>query len=96
MYVDLGAKRLLAGEQCTRKIAVEIKSFVSPSEMADLKDAIGGLIMYRAVINRLEPERTLYLAIRDSIFITLFEEPIGTLLMETENLKLRCVPKVIS
>ena len=88
MYVDLGAKQLLAAEQGTKKIAVEIKSFVSPSEMADLKDAIGGFIMYRAVIRRLEPERTLYLAIRDSVFITLFEEPIGTLLIESEELKL--------
>ncbi|MEH1867876.1 MAG: element excision factor XisH family protein [Nostoc sp.] len=50
MYVDLGAKQLLAAEQGCKKIAVEIKSFVSPSEMADLKDAIGGFIMYRAVI----------------------------------------------
>jgi hypothetical protein len=40
MYVDLGAKQLLAAEQGSKKIAVEIKSFVSPSEMADLKDAI--------------------------------------------------------
>jgi len=82
------AKQLLAAEQGSKKIAVEIKSFVSPSEMADLKDAIGGFIMYRAVIHRLEPERTLYLAVRDSVFTALFEEPIGTLLIETENLKL--------
>jgi len=88
MYVDLGAKQLLAAEQGTKKIAVEIKSFVSPSEMADLKDAIGGFIMYRAVIQRIEPQRTLYLAVRDSVFTALFEEPIGTPLIETENLKL--------
>ncbi|MCC5601505.1 XisH family protein [Nostoc favosum] len=88
MYVDLGAKQLLAAEQGSKKIAVEIKSFVSPSEMADLKDAIGGFIMYRAVIDRLEPKRILYLAVRDSVFTALFEEPIGTLLIETENLKL--------
>lgn len=44
--------------------------------------------MYRAVIQRLEPKRTLYLAVRDSVFTTLFEEPIGKLLIETENLKL--------
>ena len=88
MYVDLGAKQLLAAEQGSKKIAVEIKSFVSPSEMADLKDAIGGFIMYRAVIHRLQPKRTLYLAVRDSVFTALFEEPIGTLLIETENLKL--------
>lgn len=88
MYVDLGAKQLLAAEQGSKKIAVEIKSFVSPSEMADLKDAIGGFIIYPAVIHCLEPERTLYLAVRDSVFTALFEEPIGTLLRETENLKL--------
>ncbi|MHC5735640.1 XisH family protein [Nostoc sp.] len=88
MYVDLGAKQLLAAEQGTKKIAVEIKSFVSPSEMADLKDAIGGFILYRAVISRLEPDRILYLAVRDNVFTALFEEPIGTLLIESENLNL--------
>ncbi|MEH1997351.1 XisH family protein [Nostoc sp.] len=88
LYVDLGAKQLLAAEQGSKKIAVKIKSFVSPSEMADLKDAVGGFIMYRAVIHRLEPKRTLYLAVRDSVFTALFEEPIGKLLRETENLKL--------
>ncbi len=88
MYVDLGAQQLLAAEQGNKKIAVEIKSFVSPSEMQDLKDAIGGFVMYRAVIGRLEPERTLYLAVRDNVFTALFEEPIGKLLIETANLYL--------
>jgi hypothetical protein len=88
MYVDLGAKQLLAAEQGTRKIAVEIKSFVSPSEMADLKDAIGGFVLYRAVINRLEPDRMLYLGVRDAVFTDLFEEPIGKLLIESENVNL--------
>ena len=88
MYVDLGAKQLLAAEQGTRKIAVEIKSFVSPSEMADLKDAIGGFVLYRAVMSRLEPDRILYLGVRDTVFTDLFEEPIGKLLRESENLNL--------
>ncbi|MEC4819947.1 MAG: XisH family protein [Scytonema sp. PMC 1069.18] len=88
MYVDLGAQQLLAAEQGNKKIAVEIKSFVSPSEMKDLKDAIGGFVMYRAVIKRIEPERTLYLAVRDNVFTALFEEPIGKLLIETENIYL--------
>jgi XisH protein len=44
MYVDLGAKQLLAAEQGTRKIAVEIKSFVSPSEMADLRGCLKSII----------------------------------------------------
>jgi hypothetical protein len=88
MYVDLGAQQLLAAEQGTRKIAVEIKSFVSASEIADLKNAIGGFVLYRAVMNRLEPDRTLYLGVRDAVFTDLFEEPIGKLLIETENVYL--------
>lgn len=88
MYVDLGAQRLLAAEQGNKKIAVEIQSFVSPSEMEDLKYAMGGFVTYRAVIQRLEPERTLYLAVRDNVFTALFEEPIGKLLIESENLYL--------
>ncbi len=35
MYVDLGAEQLLAANKADRKIAVEIKSFTSPSEMSD-------------------------------------------------------------
>ncbi len=85
MYVDLGATRLLAAEQANQKIAVEIKSFISPSEIQDLKDAIGGFVMYRAVIRRIEPERILYLAVSNSVFTALFEEPIGKLLIDSEN-----------
>jgi hypothetical protein len=88
MYVDLGAKQLLAAEQGTKKIAVEIKSFVSPSEIADLKGAIGGFVLYRALMSRLEPDRILYLGIRDAIFTALFKELIGKLLMESVNVNL--------
>jgi hypothetical protein len=41
MYVDLGAEQLIAAEKDLRKIAVEVKSFLGPSEMADLERAIG-------------------------------------------------------
>lgn len=88
MYVDLGAEQLLAAEQAGRKIAVEIKSFVSSSEMVDLRDAVGQFVMYRAVLRQLQPDRTLYLAVRDITFNSLFEEPIGKLLIESENLNI--------
>ncbi len=39
LYIDLGAQKLLAAEKQEQKIAVEIKSFVSPSEVEDLKNA---------------------------------------------------------
>lgn len=41
LYVDLAAERLIAAERGERRIAVEIKSFSGPSEMADLHTAVG-------------------------------------------------------
>lgn len=88
MYVDLGAKRLIVAEQDTQKIAVEVKSFINDSEMQDLRDAIGQFAIYRSVLRRTYPEFVLYLAIRDVVFQSLFEEPIGQILIEDENLRI--------
>ncbi|HAG81883.1 MAG TPA: fatty-acid synthase [Cyanobacteria bacterium UBA12227] len=88
MYVDLGARQLLAAEREERKIAVEIKSFVSNSEIEDLKNAVGQFVLYRSVMRKTDPERILYLAVRDITFNSLFEEPVGQLLIADENLKL--------
>src|ERR1700734_2806248 len=49
MYVDLGAQQLLAAEKEHRKIAVEVKSFLGESEMADLEQAIGQYTVYHEV-----------------------------------------------
>ena len=88
MYVDLGAEQLVAAEKGARKIAVEIKSFSSLSEMDDPEKAVGQYIVYNDVLKRVEPERILYLAINERTFSDLFEEPIGTLLIENERVRL--------
>lgn len=88
MYVDLGAEQMVAAEKQGRKIAVEIKSFIGPSEIEDLKNAIGQFILYRAVMQKTEPERQLLLAVRQTTFLELFDEPIGQLLVESERIKL--------
>jgi XisH protein len=88
MYVDLGAKRLLTATRDEEKIAVEVKSFASASEMEAFRDAIGQYAIYRAVMRRTYPDYVLYLAVNDVIFNSLFEEPIGRLMIEDENLKL--------
>jgi hypothetical protein len=88
MYVDLGARQLLAAEREERKIAVEIKSFVGASEMEDLKNAVGQFVLYRAFMRKTDPDRILYLAGRDITFNSLFEEPVGQLLIADENLNL--------
>lgn len=88
IYIDLGAEEIIAAEKRGRQIAVEIKSFVSDSEVEDLKNALGQFILYHDILLRLEPERTLYLAVRESTFEDIFEEPIGEVLLENQRLKL--------
>lgn len=88
MYVDLGAEQLLAAEKGERKIAVEIKSFVGPSQIEDLRNALGQFVLYRNILHNTEPDRKLYLAVRKAIFHELFEEPIGKLLLESEHIRL--------
>lgn len=88
LYVDLGAERLVAAEKEGHKIAVEVKSFVSPSEVEDLEVAVGQFILYHDVMDRTEPERVLYLAVRAAVFTSVFEEPIGRVLLENQRVKL--------
>ena len=65
----LAAERVIAAQKANEKIAVEIKSFRSPSEIYDLENAIGQHVFYRSLITRLEPERKLFLAVPKSVFI---------------------------
>ena len=88
LYVDLGAEQLLTAKKEDRKIAVEVKSFVSYSSMADLENALGQYILYRNIIEELEPDRMLYLAVHEEVFRTIFEESLGQMLIRKNHLKL--------
>ena len=44
--------------------------------------------MYHDILARTEPDRLLYPAIRQAVFIDLFEEPIGKLLLENQRIRL--------
>jgi hypothetical protein len=88
LYVDLGAEQLFAAEKGNRKIAVEVKSFVGPSEMDDLEKAVGQYVLYQEILAQTEPDRELYLAVNEETFVDLFEEPIGKLLLANRRLRL--------
>jgi hypothetical protein len=88
MYVDLGAERLIAAERANEKIAVEIKSFLGRSEMDDLEEAVGQYILYHDVLAELEPQRVLFLAIPHKIFLDIFDEPLGQLLLKNNRARL--------
>jgi hypothetical protein len=88
LSVDLGAEKLFAAEKQGRKIAVEVKSFVSDSPVHDLEEAVGQYIVYEDILERSEPERIIYLAIRAEVYAQIFSEPIGQLLLEKKRFKL--------
>jgi hypothetical protein len=44
--IDSGAEQLLAADNNDRKIAVEVKSFIRESRIADLEQALGQYTLY--------------------------------------------------
>ena len=72
--IDLGAEQLLAAENNDRKIAVEVKSFIRESRIADLEQGLAQYTLYYDILKRTESEIQLYLAIPLNAFTELFEE----------------------
>lgn len=88
LLIDLGAEQLLAAQKGQTQIAVEIKSFVSRSQVSDLEDALGQYILYRGVLKRKEPDRIIYLAVPQRAYKTIFNSPLGQMAIEDSKIKL--------
>jgi Rad3-related DNA helicase len=88
LFIDLGAERLIAAEKGLEKIAIEVKSFRSQSEMKDLEDAVGQFVLYEHLLTRYDPSRKLYLAVPDEVRQSVFEEEAGTVLIEDAVIRL--------
>ena len=71
--IDLAAEQLLAATKENQKIAVEVKSFISPSNVSDFHTALGQFLNYRDALLIVEPERQLYLAVRIPIYESFFQ-----------------------
>lgn len=88
LYVDLGAERLIAAERRGESIAVEIKCFLQDSEMADLEDALGQFVLYRAALRRHDPLRKLVLAVPLDAFASVWADDVGRDVAEDEKIVL--------
>ena len=74
-YIDLGAEKLLIGaEKGTDKIAVEIKSFLSGSDIDQFEDAFGQFLIYYVALSKKEPDRILYLAVPKAFYNRFFDD----------------------
>jgi XisH protein len=72
MYIDLAAEQVIAAQRGNTKIAVEIKSFISPSTISDFHLAHGQFLDYRYALDDIEPDRVLYLAVPSKVYQTFF------------------------
>ncbi|MEG3924798.1 element excision factor XisH family protein [Microcoleus sp. D3_18a_C4] len=94
VFVDLGAKKLLAAEREGQRIAVEIKSFVGKSLVKDWENAIGQYILYLKILSKKEPDRTLYLAITEEIYTSFFKEDIVQVVLADGVIKIVVVDTI--
>ncbi|OCQ99253.1 fatty-acid oxidation protein subunit alpha [Oscillatoriales cyanobacterium USR001] len=88
LRVDLAAERLIAAERDREKIAVEVKSFLSPSTISEFHTALGQFLNYRVVLQVQQPERKLYLAVTEEIYRSFFRRDLAQLSMQTYQIKL--------
>lgn len=89
LYVDLGATNTTIGAvREGERVAIEIKSFLSPSVLADLELAVGQHAIYRAVLAEIDPGRKMFLAVPRRVHAGVLSERLGQLVLQTERLSL--------
>lgn len=88
LYVDLGTERIVAAEKGEHRIAVEIKSFVSASQIHDLEEALGQYVLYHDILSEVEPQRSLYLAVPEKILREVFDKAVGRLMLKNNRAQL--------
>jgi hypothetical protein len=71
--IDIAADRLISADKGDEKIAIEIKSFISPSAISDFHTALGQCLNYQIMLEVHEPDRSLYLAIPLDAYETFFQ-----------------------
>lgn len=88
LQIDMGAERIIAAEKGDEKIAIEVKSFLSDSPIEDLRDALGQFVIYRSALRLGQPDRKLFMAIREDVYANIFDKPEGETLRIEEHIRL--------
>lgn len=88
LKADIGAEKFLAAQKENRKIAVEIKDFDTSSVISELEKTIGQLQLYQWALEEQEPERQLFLAINQAVYLKHFQKPIFQLVTRRNRINL--------
>lgn len=71
LQADLAAEKMLAAEKNGEKIVVEIKSFMSKSQLRELEQAIGQYSLYREYLKILKAPYKIFLAVSEDAYQSL-------------------------
>ena len=88
LAIDLGAEKLIAAEKGKKKIAVEIKSFLSKSFIYEFHEALGQFLNYRWILRRTDTDRELFLAVSQDVYEEFFPHALVQGMVEEENIQL--------
>lgn len=86
--IDLGAEKVIGAEKNGEKIAVEIKSFISPSPLTDFHSALGQFLNYRLFLEEEEPNRQIFLAIPFETYKEFFQKNIIRKAVDVNQIKI--------
>ena len=88
LKADLGAEKFFGAEREGRKIAVEVKDFDSTSVISELEKTMGQLQLYQWALESQEPERQLFLAIPQAVYVRHFQKPIFQMVLQRNRINL--------
>jgi len=88
LEIDLAAERIFAAEKDGQQIAIEVKSFINPSNINDFHAALGQFLNYRLALRFTEPSRVIYLAVPIDIFKGFFQEYFIQAAIQEHHLKI--------
>jgi hypothetical protein len=75
LKIDLGAESTIAAQRDQEKIAIEIKSFITDSDISEFHGALGQYLNYIQALEDKEPDRILYLAVPLETYDDFFQLP---------------------
>lgn len=91
VLIDIAAEKIFTAEKEGRKIAIEVKSFLSVAKMNEFYGAIGQYDVYSLYLEEIEPERKLFLAVSEGIFQDFFERKAVQIVTQKKNIAILVV-----
>lgn len=90
---DLGAEKTTLPDADEARIAIEIiaievKDFDGRSLISEFEKALGQYRLYRALLKRNEPDRIIFLAVREEVYLTFFQLPAIQVVASDDDIRL--------